>query len=83
MKQIKEIFLGQLSDSLNKRATDKLLNERQQKEIIKENAKEEQVLAQQQEQLKKHYKQKDEDNNLDNHQDNVSLAKLKADSIVG
>lgn len=83
MKQIKEIFLGQLSDSLNKRAADKLLNERQQKEIIKENAKEEQVLAQQQEQLKKHYKQKDEDNNLDNHQDNVSLAKLKADSIVG
>lgn len=83
MKQIKEIFLGQLSNSLNKRAADKLLTNHHQKKIIEETATEEMILAKQQVQLKKHYKQKDKEKNLDNHQDNVSLARLKADSIVG
>ena len=82
MKKIKEVFLGQLSDTVNKRVSDNLLNKRQQKEIIKESVTEEEILAQQQQQLEKDNKDQ-EDKSTDKSISNTLSAKEKANLIVG
>ncbi len=82
MKKIKEVFLGQLSDTVNKRVSDSLLNKRQQKEIIEESVTEEEILAQQQQQLEKDNKDQ-EDKSTDKSISNTLSAKEKANLIVG
>ena len=82
MKKIKEVFLGQLSDTVNKRVSDSLLNKRQQKEIIEESVTEEEILAKQQQQLEKDNKDQ-EDKSTDKCISNTLSAKEKANLIVG
>ena len=81
MKKIKEIFLGQLSDVLSKRTANKLLNERQQKEIIEEIVVEEKILTQQLHGLKK--RNINQKVNLINKSDNLSRARKRTNLIVG
>lgn len=81
MKKIKEIFLGQLSDVLSKRTANKLLNERQQKEIIEETVVEEKILTQQLQGLKK--RNINQKVNLINKSDNLSRARKRTNLIVG
>ena len=81
MKKIKEIFLGQLSDVMSKRTANKLLNERQQKEIIEETVVEEKILTQQLQGLKK--RNINQKVNLINKSDNLSRARKRTNLIVG
>ncbi|MFA6814287.1 MAG: hypothetical protein WCR60_01925 [Patescibacteria group bacterium] len=81
MKKLKEIFLGQLSDVLNERAANKLLNEQRQKETIKETIIEEEILTQQLQQLKK--RNKNQKVYLIGKSDNLSRISKKNNLIVG
>lgn len=81
MTNIKEIFTGQLKDALSKRASNRLLNTQQQKEINRESAISDNILAGQKQQLKKR-NNNPRKNFITKLNDNVS-AKEKSNLIVG